>query len=55
MKNQNVNNMLNILYLLTPMLIILVAASIMWAFEKHTYEQEIKDETSPDDEDSEGI
>jgi len=56
MKNQNVNNMLNALYLLTPILIILTAALIMWSFEKHTYEQEIKDETTPpSDEDSEGI
>jgi hypothetical protein len=47
--------MLNVLYLLTPMLIIVAAAIIMWLFEKNTYEQEIKDETSSDDEDSEGI
>ena len=48
--------MLNIFYLLTPILIILTAALIMWLFEKHTYEQEIQDETaSPSDEDSEGI
>jgi hypothetical protein len=48
--------MLNIFYLLTPILIILTAALIMWSFEKHTYEQEIQDETaSPSDEDSEGI
>jgi hypothetical protein len=47
--------MLNVFYLLTPMLIIVAAAIIMWLFEKNTYEQEIKDETSPDDEDSEGI
>ena len=48
--------MLNVLYLLTPMLIIIAAAIILWLFEKNTYEQEIKDETtSPSDEDSEGI
>jgi hypothetical protein len=47
--------MLNVFYLLTPMLIIVAAAIIMWLFEKNTYEQEIKDETPPDDEDSEGI
>ena len=47
--------MLNVFYLLTPMLIIVAAAIIMWLFEKNTYEQEIKDETSSDDEDSEGI
>ena len=47
--------MLNIFYLLTPILIILVAALIMWSFEKHTYEQEIQDEAPTDDEDSEGI
>jgi hypothetical protein len=48
--------MLNIFYLFIPILIILVAALIMWSFEKHTYEQEIKDETTPpSDEDSEGI
>jgi hypothetical protein len=48
--------MLNALYLFIPMLIIVAAAFIMWLFEKHTYEQEIQDETaSPSDEDSEGI
>jgi hypothetical protein len=48
--------MLNVLYLLTPMLIIIAAAIILWLFEKNTYEQEIQDETtSPSDEDSEGI
>ena len=48
--------MLNALYLFIPMLIIVAAALIMWSFEKHTYEQEIQDETtSPSDEDSEGI
>ena len=48
--------MLNTLYLLTPMIIMVAAAFIMWLFEKHTYEQEIQDETtSPSDEDSEGI
>jgi hypothetical protein len=48
--------MLNALYLFTPILIIVAAAIIMWLFEKHTYEQEIQDETaSPSDEDSEGI
>ncbi len=52
MRNQNVNNMLNALYLFTPILIITVAALIMWSFEKHTYEQEVKDEAPTDDEDS---
>ena len=47
--------MLNALYLLTPILIILTAAVIMWFFEKNTYEQEVKDEASTDEEDSEGI
>jgi flagellar basal body-associated protein FliL len=48
--------MLNALYLFIPMLIIVAAAIIMWLFEKHTYEQEIQDETTPpSDEDSEGI
>jgi hypothetical protein len=47
--------MLNTLYLLTPILIILTAAIIVWLFEKNTYEQEIKDESSPSDEDSEGV
>jgi hypothetical protein len=47
--------MLNVLYLLTPMLIIIAAAFIIWLFEKNTYEQEIKDESSTGDEDSEGI
>ena len=47
--------MLNVFYLLTPILIIVAAAIIMWLFEKNTYEQEIKDETPTDDEDSEGI
>jgi hypothetical protein len=48
--------MLNVLYLLTPMLIIIAAVIILWLFEKNTYEQEIQDETtSPSDEDSEGI
>jgi hypothetical protein len=47
--------MLNALYLFIPMLIIVAAAFIMWLFEKNTYEQEVKDEASTDDEDSEGI
>ena len=48
--------MLNVFYLLTPILIIVAAAIIMWLFEKNTYEQEIQDETTPpSNEDSEGI
>ena len=47
--------MLNILYLLVPFIIIIVAAGIIWTFEKFNYEQEIKDESSTNDEDSEGV
>jgi hypothetical protein len=44
--------MLNVLYLLVPFFIIIIAAGIIWLFEKFNYEQEIKDEESTDSEDN---
>ena len=44
--------MLNVLYLLVPFFIIVMAVGIIWTFEKFNYEQEIKDEESTDDKDN---
>ena len=44
--------MLNVLYLLVPFFIIVMAVGIIWTFEKFNYEQEIKDEESTDEEDN---
>jgi hypothetical protein len=40
------------LYLFTPVFIIIVACFILWLFEKFNYEQEIKDEESSSEEDN---
>ena len=44
--------MLNVLYILVPFFIIVMAVGIIWTFEKFNYEQEIKDEESTDEEDN---
>ncbi len=40
------------LYLFTPVFIIVAAGFILWLFEKFNYEQEIKDEESTSEEDN---